>query len=188
MASNSVTKTKAPAKTASPKSEAPAAETVKDEAKVKKTYTPKNIDSHTYVRVTNGFQGLLTYISRHTGERFHWESFGDTQEMELGELKNAKSAAKKFFENNWFMFDEDPWVIDYLGVGQYYKNALSMAEFDTVLNKDADELVPIIRALSDGQKRSLSYLARKKIADKEIDSIKTIEVLEAELGTELIER
>ena len=101
----------------------------------------KEIDPDQYITVLNGYQGRLTYKSSRTGEKFKWTEFGAEQEMELRELRNAKNTYKKYFEKNWFMFDDEfAWVIDYLGVGRYYKNAISIAEFDNIFQKDADEL------------------------------------------------
>lgn len=149
----------------------------------------KEIDPTQYVTVLNGYQGKLTYKSKKTGELFKWNEFGSEQEMELRELRNAKNTYKKYFEKNWFMFsDEFAWVIDYLGVGQYYKNAISIDEFDTIFQKTPDELKKIIEGLSDGQKKAVAFRAKTLIADEVIDSNKVIRTLEETLGVELIER
>lgn len=148
---------------------------------------PAAIDPSQYVVVRNGFQGKLIYVSSRTKERFMWDQFGDEQEIELRDLKSARSSSKKFFQNNWFMFDED-WIVDYLGVKQFYKNALKIDEFDSVFENDTDTLQSIISKLSPGQKKSIAYRARQLIASGEIDSIKMITVLEESLETVLIER
>lgn len=149
----------------------------------------KEIDPTQYVTVLNGYQGKLTYKSKKTGELFKWNEFGSEQEMELRELRNAKNTYKKYFEKNWFMFsDEFAWVIDYLGVGQYYKNAISIDEFDTIFQKTPDELKKIIEGLSDGQKKAVAFRAKTLIANEVIDSNKVIRTLEEILGVELIER
>lgn len=159
------------------------------EVEEKKRLMPKDIDPTQYVIVKNGFQGKLVYISARTHERFVWDSFGDEQEMELRELRNAKGSAKKFFENNWFMFDkDDAWIIDYLGVGRMYKYALDLDGFDEIFSKDPKEITEIISKLSPGQKRSLSYRARDLIKDEVIDSMRVVSALEKALGVELVER
>lgn len=152
-----------------------------------KRIIPKDIDPDQYVTVRNGFQGKLVYISKHTGERFVWDQFGAEQEMELRELKNAKNSYKKFFENNWFMFDED-WIVDYLGVQRFYRNAVRIEDFDEIFQKDAKTISEIISDMSDGQKKSVAYRARVLIADGAIDSNKAITALEESLGVELVER
>ena len=174
--------------------ESVAAETPKRKTRTKKAaektvkpIVPKDIDPEQYVTVRNGFQGRLVYVSKHTGERFVWDQFGAEQEMELRELKNAKNSYKKFFENNWFMFDED-WIVDYLGVQRFYRNAVRIEDFDEIFQKDAKTISEIISDMSDGQKKSMAYRARVLIADGAIDSNKAITALEESLGVELVER
>lgn len=174
--------------------ESVAAETPKRKSRTKKAaektvkpIVPKDIDPEQYVTVRNGFQGRLVYVSKHTGERFVWDQFGAEQEMELRELKNAKNSYKKFFENNWFMFDED-WIVDYLGVQRFYRNAVRIEDFDEIFQKDAKTISEIISDMSDGQKKSVAYRARVLIADGAIDSNKAITALEESLGVELVER
>ena len=123
------------------------------------------------------------------GETFTWEHFGDEQEMELQELKNAKASSKVFFQKNWFMFDEEySWVPEYLGVSAYYKNALQLDEFDDVFTMSPDEIYERVSQLSEGQKTSLMYRARHLIAENEVDSNRVIAALEEALGVKLSER
>ena len=156
-------------------------------SEVKVRMTPKGIDPNMIVTVRNGFQGTLVYISPKTGQTFIWDSFGAEQDMEISELRAARNSAKKFFEYNWFMFDEQ-WIIDYLGMARYYKNALPIDDFDSLFEKPADEVREIISKLSDGQKRSVGYRAKELIASGEIDSRKTVATLEECLGIELVVR
>lgn len=157
------------------------------ESATKKEIVPKDVDATQYVTVRNGFQGQLVYKSKRTGEMFVWDSFGAEQDMELRELSNAKNSYKKFFINNWFMFDED-WIIDYLGVRQYYKNAISIDHFDDIFSLSPEKLKKTVAALSDGQKKSVAYRARELISAQKIDSLSVISALEDALGTELIEK
>lgn len=164
--------------------------TTNDNNEIAKTkIVPKDVDPNQIVTVYNGFQGRLIYVSPRTKETFRWDSFGDTQEIELRELRNAKSSAKNFFINNWFMFDEEyQWVIDYLGLNQYYRNALNLSDFDNLFTKTPSEISKITLKLSDGQKKSVAYRARQLIIEGKIDSIKAINALEKSLGIDLIER
>lgn len=148
--------------------------------------TAKEIDVNQYVTVRNGFHGHLVYKSSHTGELFEWDEFGEEQEMQLLELRNAKNSAKGFFRNNWFMFDE-PWIIDYLGVGKFYQHALNLDEFKSLFDKTPEEVAMIISDMSDGQKRTVVYLAAEKIRNGEIDSRKMIATLENALNVKLVE-
>ena len=158
------------------------------EAASKKTFKVKRtLTSSTYITVRNGFNGRLIYKSRKTGERFVWDAFGDEQEMELQELKNAKNSNKGFFENNWFMIS-DPEVIEYLGVERFYRNALSFENFDSLFSLAPDEVTEKVKLLSSGQRTSVAYRAKQLIEEGVIDSIKVINALEKSLGVKLIER
>lgn len=144
------------------------------------------IDPHSTVMVINGFNGKLVYNSRKTGERYVWDQFGDEQEMEIQELKNAKSADKAYFSQNWFLFN-DTEIIDYLGVGMYYKNALRYEDFDELFEMSPAELAERCSKLSQGQKKSVAYRAAQLVNSGEIDSRRRIAALEESLGVELIE-
>lgn len=175
---------RSPAEGTSTAAERPAAEVSET---TKKPVVPKEIDPNQIITVRNGFQGRLVYKSKRTGERWSWESFGAEQDMELSELKNARNSNKKYFINNWFMFDED-WVIDYLGMRQHYKNSLNIQDFDQLFKKPVGEIEDIISKLSEGQRKSVAYRAKQLIAEEEIDSNRVINTLEKCLGVELVER
>lgn len=155
----------------------------------RKTFSAKDVDLNQQVVVRNGYQGRLIYKSVRTNEKYVWPEFGSEQVMELVELRNAKNTYKKYFQNNWFMFDDDyAWVIDYLGVSPFYRYALKIDNFDDLFQLPADEIEDAVRLLSAGQKSSVAYRARQLIADGEIDSNKAIIALERSLGIELVER
>lgn len=178
-------------KTTTSKAKAPAQPKVETAPveKVTKAAIPTDVDPNRLITVYNGFDGILVYKSPRTKEVFTWDALGDEQDIELRELRSAKSSAKSFFSQNWFMFGEDDqWVIDYLGVRKYYKNALGIDEFDELFDKPVSEMTAIIAGLSDGQRKSVSYRARQKVNDGEIDSRKTISALEEALGIELEEK
>lgn len=162
-------------------------ETKKSSETAKKNIIPKDIDPSQYVYVRNGFHGKLTYKSRRTGEKCQWNEYGDEQEMELRELRSAKNTDKKFFINNWFMFD-DEWVLDYLGVRQYYKNAISIDKFDDIFTLPPAELKAKVLEMPKGLQKSVGYRAQELIRNKEIDSLKVVEALEEALGYDLIEK
>lgn len=183
MAEETVTKTTSTRSKASK----PAAPKAPAEEVVERPLIAKDIDPNQIVTVRNGFQGMLIYKSKKTGERYIWQEFGDEQDMELSELKNARNSSKGFFEKNWFMFDE-PWIVDYLGVSKFYKHAVSIEDFDKLFELDPNELKKTIADMSEGQKRSLAYRARRLISEGEIDSRKVVAALEEALHTELIEK
>lgn len=166
---------------------ATAAETAENTQSRKYNVKQRKLTPHTIVTVRNGFAGVLVYRSRHTGEKFKWEGYGSEQYMELQELRNAKGSSKAFFENGWFLIDDED-VIEYLGLQSVYKNALKYDDIDALFSLKPDEIEAKIKAAPAGQKVSIAHRARQLIADGKIDSIKVITTLEKCLDTELIER
>lgn len=162
---------------------------VEEPVKVTKPIVAREVDMNQYITVKNGFQGRLVYKSKRTGEKFVWDAFGDEQEMQISELKNARNSSKDFFRNNWFMFDEENmWVISFLGLEQYYKHAIPIDKFDDIFSMPVDKVQNIISELSDGQRKSLAYRAGQLISEGKIDSNKMISMLESCLGIELIQK
>ena len=147
----------------------------------KRTFAPDD-----FVTVRNGYQGKLVYKSSKTGEKYVFDCFGDEHDMEIQELKKAKNDSKKFFANNWFLID-DPEVIDYLGLREYYKDALTYEEFDKLAEMNADENAERISKVSEGQKISVAHHAKRMISDGKIDSLSAISALEKGLGVQLLE-
>lgn len=157
----------------------------------KNAQTEREFQPTDLIAVKNGFQGRLIYVSkRQNGVTTIWNEFGDVEYLELAELVSARNTAKTFFSDNQWIID-DPEVLDYLGVAHYYANSLALDEFDKVLTMNAnqvEELKNIILNLPNGQKRTLSYRAKEKIQNGDIDSRKVIEALEEALGVQLIEK
>ncbi len=164
-----------------------AAEATDTSAK-KKTYkVKKDLSPNMIVTVKNGFNGTLVYKSKRTGEIFVWDAFGSEQDMELQDLKSAKNTCKAFFINNWFLFD-DPEVIEWLGMTQYYKHALNTESFNELFKSTPEKIKETVAKLSPGQKKSAAFRAKQLIQEGKIDSIKIINALEESLSVELIER
>ena len=159
----------------------------KQPARKSVTVKPKKLDPEMYVTVRNGFPGLLVYKSSKTGEKYVFDRFGDEHEISLQELKKAKNDSKAFFENNWFLID-DPEVIEYLGLTQYYKNAFSYDDFEELTKMTADEVREKMQHISNGQKAAVARYARQLIAEERIDSLKVITALEDGLGVQLTDK
>lgn len=157
-------------------------------AKKTRTVKPKvrkTLDPNMYVPVRNGFHGVLVYADKYTGEHYRWDEFGDVIDMTVSTLQKVRSSQRRFFSENWFLID-DPEVIDALGVSEYYKNALTLDEFDELFTLDVDAAKERVCLLSDGQKRGVAYSAKQKIESGELSDLNMIRMLEDVLDTELI--
>lgn len=159
----------------------------KETPKKEKYRVKRELSPNMMIPVKNGYQGLLIYKSKRSGDTIRWSEFMDEQDMELAELKSAKASSKAFFQNNWFLID-DPEVLEYLGVTQFYKYALNSKSFDELFKMDPEGIASAVAKLSDGQKRSVAFRAKHLIEAGELDALSTITALEKSLDTELIER
>ena len=170
-----------PAVTTEPTADTTARAAVSKPATIK---SKPELNPEDFVIVRNGFNGRLVYKSRNSGETYVWDEFGSEQEIELRELKHARNSSKAFFINNWFMFD-DPDVIEWLGVGMFYKASLSIEEIDNLFSMRPTEVENTIKVLPEGQRETIANRARELVAHGEIDSIRLIEALERSLHVKL---
>lgn len=145
----------------------------------------KTFDPNEYVSVKNGFHGRLYYRNKSTGETFEWSEFGDEVDMTIGELRRARSAQPRFFEENWFII-EDPDLMEYLRVGKYYKTVLNEKGFDELFSTTPEDATIRTTGLSQGQRRSIVYEARKRIEDGSLNDLRLIKALEESLNVNLI--
>ena len=153
------------------------------------TNVPERVDLNMLIPVINGFHGILTYVSPRNKEEFHWNEFGDVQDIELKELRSIKSTNKGFYEKNYFLFDDEySWVIQYLGVSKYYDNSLSADGFEEIFSATPAEIKKIVAGLPTGQRKSVALAAKSKIASGEIDSFKIIKALEEGLDVNLTDK
>lgn len=165
-----------PKETAQPKKDAVKEKQTTPVPKAKPQYGP-----NTYVTVKSGFNGTLVYVSKRTGETFVWDGIGTEQDMEAIELKNAKSASKVFFENNWFMFDDQDFV-DWLGVSAFYKNALDEDGVLELSKGTVKNIEEAINKLNSGQKEYVFGVVQRLFDNGKIDSVTKINAFERAFG------
>ena len=147
----------------------------------------RQLPLNTLVEVKNGFNGKLIYKSKKTiGMTIIFETFGDSEYIELEELVSARNSSRKYFENNWFLIDDQE-VIEFLGVQKYYENAFNIETFDEIFDMTPSEIESKVKQMSKGQKNTLIYRSIEFIDNGTIDSRKTIEALEKALEVELVE-
>lgn len=134
------------------------------------------------VLVQNGFWGMLTYISKRNGTPLMFNQFGDSDYISFGELQTMRSTQPAFFSNNWILIDDDE-VLEALGMSKYYENSFRRAEdFEEFFDKPLKQFKSILAKLPATQKKVLFAIAKEKIDNGEIDSLKKIDALEEAFG------
>jgi len=132
--------------------------------------------------------GGANYISKKAnGYIVEWDSFGDVEYMELGELVSMRNTDRRFFEDNWIILEDvDDYtsveLYNFLKVGKYYEKYFTPETIDTIFDLDASDIIRTISELSSGMKATIATRAKMKIDAKELDSNNKIEALEAALN------
>lgn len=178
-------KVETPAKADAPaEATAPAKKTTSSNRK--KPRVRKSLDPNMFVTVRNGFHGPLYYRDNNTSEEHQWPEFGDESDMTLATLMNARGSQRRFFSENWWLID-DPDVIDYLGVSKFYENALTYDDFYELFDLSYDEIKQKIGGLSEGQKKSVAFMAREQIKSGDLSDLNIVKILEDTLQITLID-
>ena len=143
--------------------------------------TKKDIPLSTMVACTNLTSGKLVYISRkQMGYQITWERPGDVDYLELGELVSMRNGQRDFFEKNWLGID-DPEIVEYLNIGQYYSNALDFEDISSFVDLSIDDMRKKLQYMPAGTKETLKIKIMQMLANDEIDSLKKINFLKESL-------
>lgn len=169
--------------------EAKVSNTDKEEtsAVAKKIQSSVRIPLDTIVPVICNTVGGAFYSSKKImGYTVEWEDIGSVEYMELGELSSMKNTDKRFFEDNWIVFDDTEEytaseLYDFLKVSKYYKNVLTPDNIDEIFTYPKDEIVKTISTLSRGMKETIAVRAKQKLDENTLDK-NIIDILESSLG------
>lgn len=145
-----------------------------------KTYNPNE-----YTTVKSGFHGRLFYKDKTTGETYEWSEFGDEVDMTVGELKRARSAQPRFFTDNWWILN-DADLLEFLRAERYYENAFDEQKMEELFSMTAVEIKAATESLSDGQRQSVIFEARSRIASGQLNDLRVVKALEESLQAELM--
>ncbi|HZJ99526.1 MAG TPA: hypothetical protein VFC79_05950 [Tissierellaceae bacterium] len=126
----------------------------------------------------------LVYESRNQlGYRVDWDGYLSENWMEYKELVNMRGTQRAFFENPWIICDWD--VLEDLKVTHYYKNIIDLDDLDGVFKLTPKKLEDTLKVIPRGIKQLVVDRAYELRRNGELDSIKTIEVIEKTLEIDL---
>ena len=136
--------------------------------------------------ICNTVGGAFYSSKKIMGYTVEWEDIGSVEYMELGELSSMKNTDKRFFEDNWIVFDDTEEyttseLYDFLKVSKYYKNVLTPDNIDEIFTYPKDEIVKTISTLSRGMKETIAVRAKQKLDENTLDK-NIIDILESSLG------
>lgn len=136
--------------------------------------------------ICNTVGGAFYSSKKIMGYTVEWDDIGSVEYMELGELSSMKNTDKRFFEDNWIVFDNTEeytasQLYDFLKVSKYYKNVLTSETIDEVFTYSKDKLIKTLASLSQGMKETVAARAKQKLDENTLDK-NIIDVLESSLG------
>jgi len=153
-------------------------------SKTTKKLTQLNMND--LVEIKSCCYGTLSYKSN-AGYTAKWPEFGSTVPMPISELVIMRNEHPGFFKNNWVVVvsDNAKDVIATLQLDRYYKDISVFEDFDDIFGYSAKELKVVLSKMNPAMKETVARRAYALIQDGVLDSHKTIEILESELGFEL---
>ena len=147
------------------------------------------IDSDYLIPVKSNVGGVLYYKSKKTGYEEVWDETGIVIEMEYGELVSMRNSQKKFFINNWIVFeDTDDYTADEiykaLNVDKYYTSNGLYDSIDDIFSFSAKKIEEVVPTLSKPVKETILTKAYTMMAeeDERLDSKAKVKALEKALG------
>ena len=143
-----------------------------------------NLKDSDLVLCMAGVNGELNFSSPLSNFRTSTRAFGQTMKIPYGDLSYVHNIAPDAFEQGKIIVLNKS-VQDEFGLSDSYKTIITPKNVRKVLQLEADELKEYIGDMPKGLKVALYDEARKMFQKGQIDSIKTVKVLEEEYGVSL---
>ena len=135
------------------------------------------------IPVRSAVYGTLIYKDSLTNRVYEWGEYGQTQRLTLEMLENARNTQPAFFTNGWWEIDDEN-VLEWLDAKKFYTANVSISNFDSLLNKSAEEIVAVVNKLGVSQKEQLARRAQELIQEGKLDSMRAIRALEKALNVD----
>ncbi|MDE6041672.1 MAG: hypothetical protein K2F99_08865 [Muribaculaceae bacterium] len=158
---------------------------------------PKLEDS-VRVRVRSNQYGKLGYINKRTRDRIMWEDIDDVQDLTVGDIRDMKNNAPKFFSEPWVWVEsiEEPGcedlttetIYEALGLGRFLKNAKSPIFLKEVCNWKVAEIREKAPEMSANTKSNVVIALNTEIKNGNLNDLRRIKAWEEALGFELDHR
>lgn len=141
-------------------------------------------DMNEMVSVISIVNSSLIYSSKsEQGLRIEWGGFLEENWVEYKELINMRNSQRSFFEQPWVICDYE--VLKDLRVEQYYKNIIDLENLDDIFSKNPKDLEVTLMVVPIGIRQLIVDRAFELIRKKELDSIRTIELIEKTYNIDL---
>lgn len=129
--------------------------------------------------------GELTCESKKSkGIYYRWLNYDDIEEVEYQDLVALRSSRSKFLYNPQFIIMDDELAAEW-GLTEVYSAFLGFDSPDELFSLPANQLAKKLKSAPQGLTESIKDVAGQYMREGRLDSLKVIDVLDKELGTDL---
>lgn len=172
-------------------------ETVPVPVKIEPKKTKLKLDDNVSILVSSNVFGTLTYVNHKTGDKYVWNTMGETQSLYVSDIRAMKSNQIRFLEENWILIEgiadlDDSYedvivdeVYEALQIAHYYTNTLCPKNLNEIFNWSVDDIKLKVPKMTQTTKTSLMVRANELIKAGILDSISKLKAFEEVLECEL---
>lgn len=166
--------------------------------KTTSTRTPKSTgtkpEAATIKKFKNGDQiqcisvtaGKLVMVGQRTGAPYRWLDAGDEIGVDYADLIAEIRARSNYVFKPRFIINDDDFVDQYADIKSLYEKLYSKDDLKQIFRLPADKMRNVINQLPDSVKETVKSLAATYIDNGELDSMRSIKVLDEIFGTQLL--
>lgn len=145
----------------------------------------RKLQRNDLIPVMNYTSGLLVYEAR-DGRGWRFENYGDTDEMELGDLITMKNSQPRLLNEPWLLIlDED--AVEYLGLSKLYERVVKPDDVENLFKLPENKLEEVLTKAPLSVKQLVADMARQMVDNQQLTNIVTIKVIERILNINLID-
>lgn len=145
---------------------------------------PKKLNRDYLVTVMNYTTGRVSYESKLSGQTWNFLEFGQTDEIEMGELIRIKNSHPRYLNEPWLYILNET-AIKQLGLSDMYTKLLKPEELDRFFDLTVEKIKDVLEKAPKGFRELIIDLSNKKIKDKTLFDIRKIKAIEDVLDIEL---
>lgn len=152
---------------------------------VEKVKAPEKriIDRDEWVTIMNYTTGRTRYTSKKTGTEVTFSEFGQTDEIQVGELITMKNAHPRYLREPWLVIlDED--VVEFLGLQEVYKNLVITDNLEEIFKMSGEQFKEMLIKAPKGMAQTIVSKATELIENKRLDSMSIIRTIQEVCGIE----
>jgi hypothetical protein len=159
-------------------------EDMKEAEKPQAISKPKQtkLDKEYQVLVMNGTYGQLQYISDVNGSTWKFTEYGQTDEMNFGEIQSMLNRQPTFIKDGWLVILDDQ-VIQELRLQEYYKHIYSEQELDDIFAEaNIEKIREIIKGGNLGIKTMFAQYSMNRYKEGKLHDFRIIRLVQEELN------